>query len=80
MGDLKKIISHKSFYNWILTQLKLILILEDYDLFNINFSSQYSTFILSFVFHCYIFYIYGRRVDYDFESKVFFVWKFDRII
>ena len=51
MGDLKKIISHKSFYNWILTQLKLILILEDYDLFNINFSSQYSTFILSFVLH-----------------------------
>ena len=34
-GDLKKIILHKSFYNWILTQLKLILILEDYNLFNI---------------------------------------------
>ena len=31
-GDLKKIILHKSFYNWILTQLKLILIQEDYDL------------------------------------------------
>ena len=77
MGDLKKIISHKSFYNWILTQLKLILILEDYDLFNINFPSQYSTFILSFVL---TYYIYERRVDYDFESKVLFVWKFDRII
>lgn len=51
MGDLKKIILHKSFYNWILTQLKLILILEDYNLFNIYFSSQHSTFILSFVLH-----------------------------